>query len=72
MGIKSTHTIHRSVAKQIINGINIDDLSDDVISNILEMLPQSEYRNYIILNDTDVLPLDDRHSITSKEQFYNK
>jgi hypothetical protein len=47
MGVKSTFSIPRDIALQVIKR-DIDTLSNNDLACILEMLPQSDYRNYSI------------------------
>lgn len=50
MGIKSTHTLTRELAKEIIDK-HLSNLNDDSLCNILEQFPQSYDRNYKIIYD---------------------
>lgn len=56
MGIKSTYTLNRSVAQEIIIekiNKNFSQLSDEQVANILECFPESKYRNYCIGDSTE-------------------
>lgn len=65
MGIKSTCSLTRELAKQIIVR-HLSNASDKAILGMLEQLPQSHYRNYEIRGDwqlTDINSLEDFETI---------
>lgn len=53
MGVKTTHIITRELAIEIIL-CRLTEASDEVIPNMLEDLPESEYRNYTIVTDEEL------------------
>ena len=68
MSVKSTYGIPRSVAKEVIIG-SLIRLSNERLAEMLESLPESEYRNYCIdgqgySNKTDTF-------IATAEEFFN-
>lgn len=66
MEIKSTYTLTRETAELVIKNISLDELSNTTLENILETLPQSEYRNYHItdgFNETTINSLEDFENI---------
>lgn len=68
MGIKSTFTISRHVAEEIITKkimTDISELSDQQLAGILEYFPESDYRNYCI---REPFGDDKEHAI---EDFYD-
>lgn len=68
MGVKSTYTVRREIAQQVLLS-NIFKLSNDQLAEALEALPQSTYRNY---NVTDTVEEDDMRMIDTVEQFEYK
>lgn len=50
MGVRSTYQIKRSVALSIIEA-RLQSMPNNILSSILYDLPESEYRNYEVLDD---------------------
>lgn len=50
MGVKSTHTITRTLARQILSS-KVFTMSDKELEDALESLEESTYRNYSVVND---------------------
>lgn len=53
MGIKSTYSLSRILAIDILDDYNYDKLSDEQLENLLECLEESHYRNYTIDDDDE-------------------
>ena len=64
MSVKSTYYINRETAIRVVLS-KIYELSDEALSEVLEDLPGSEFRNYAI---TDYLD-EERFVINSVEEF---
>jgi hypothetical protein len=52
MGVRSTYYIKRETAMQILL-MKIPILTDEQLANMLEEFPESDYRNYSIVNEID-------------------
>ncbi len=65
MGTKSTYQITRETALEIIHA-KMDELSDREIEAILEVYPESDFRNYQICDEVF-----DSRSIESIDEFKN-
>lgn len=53
MGVKTTHIITRELAIRIISS-RLVEAGDNAVANMLEQLPESEYRNYTIVTDEEL------------------
>ena len=66
MSIKSTYGIRRETALQIIVS-SIFQLSDQQLADLLDSLPQSTYRNYMV----GYIDTNEERMINSVEEFFS-
>lgn len=68
MGVRSTHVITRQVAQQaLLSGIFA--MSDEELADALENLPESEFRNYMIMSEEQINQNSHMFKITDMEEF---
>ena len=56
MGVRSTHYITADLAKEVLRS-KIDKLSNDELESLLYDLKESAYKNYIVVNNADQIPV---------------
>lgn len=67
MGVKSTYQISRETAKEVLMS-SILRCTNEELEEMLEALPQSEYRNYLVFDNT--LEWTNKKTINSPEEFF--
>lgn len=67
MGVRSTHTILRVVAQQVLT-TRVFTMTDEQLADALEHLDESEFRNYDVVHSEERLR-EAAFSISSLEEF---